>query len=105
MTMKPRPGNVPAPKPDKYLFRQLFRQKAAEQFAGTKGTMEELKSEDGQAKIATARSEAETTLGFSLETIEAQDFLEDLYSDLQYAKPRPKDGESEMGCCEPEGII
>ena len=103
--MKPRPGKVAAPSKDPWLWRNLFRKKAQSKFVGEDGSMTELKSPEGQAKISAATAETSEALGYSLEEAEKSDALEDLYMDLQHSKPLPAKGEDEMSCCDPEGLV
>lgn len=87
--MKLRKGKVEAPKADPYDWKRLFRTNVVKEFAGTDGTMSDLKSEEGKAKIEAARAKTTETLGYSYEEAEKQDELEDLFNELQWAKPEP----------------
>lgn len=99
-----RAGKVQAPKPDKYLYSNLFKRNVQKEFVGSEGTMKELKSEDGQAKIASAHTATEASLGYSRNEAEKQDALEDAFSELQWAKPE-KSGEDELACTSCEEIM
>lgn len=98
-----RKGKVPAKAPDSYLFKQTMRAKVIQSFAGMEGTMKELESEEGQAKVAMAQSDTEEFLGYTLEDAEENSLLDDLYSELQWAKPSvKKSGEEELESTEVE---
>ncbi len=99
MYTKERPGKVKAPEPDTYLFEQLFRKKAQEKFVGTDGALSALKSEEGKGKIAEARAETESALGYSLKEAEEESMIMRLHDDLQYSKP-DKSGKEEMHATE-----
>ena len=104
--MKPRPGKVQQPSKDPWLWKNLFRQRAQAKFVGKAGTLAELQSEEGQNLVAEAKAEATAALGYSLEDAQKEDTLDDLYSDLQYSKPRPEKGEDEMAAeTEAEDVI
>ena len=100
--MKDKPGKVQAPESRPWLWKDLFRQKAQQKFAGTDGSMETLKSEDGMTKIAEAKAETTAALGYSLEEAVKEDELEDLHRELQYSKKEL--GGEEGLCCETEAM-
>jgi len=103
MPTKFRKGKVKEPRKRPYLYRDLFRQKVQEAFEGTDGKMADIKSADGQTKIAVAHKETTEALGYTLEDAVAQDELEDIYDDLQYSKPNT--GGEELCCSSPSEII
>jgi len=94
-----RKGIVPEPKPDVYLYRQLFRQNLQKEFAGEEAKMSDLTEERvGKVHAATAAQ-----LGYTIEEAENKSMLEEAFNDLQWAKPRK--GEDEIGCCSPESVM
>lgn len=83
------------PRKDPWLWKQVFRQKIIQAYAG-KVPPEEIPAE----QIDSARMAATEALGFSLEEAEKSDLHEDAKRELRYARKRT--GEEELACCEPE---
>ena len=102
--MKARPGKVQAKKMDEYTYRNVFEAKVLAQFAGMAGTMEEIKSDEGKAKIEAAHKEEEEALGYTLEQAEGAEENERIFKELQYSKHEPT-GQEALACCEPEDIL
>jgi hypothetical protein len=102
--MKLKPGKVVAPaRKDPYDYRRLFETNIVAEFAGTKGDMALLKSAEGQAKIAAAHTKTAEQIGFTLEEAQKENELDDIFRELQYAKPQS--GEEELECCEAGSIM
>lgn len=101
--VKPKLGPIEAEKRP-YLWKDLFRYKLTEAFAGQSGDKELLATPEGKAKLEKARADTTIALGYSLEEATKEDAIEDAADTLRYARKRINDGEAEMANCEP-GIL
>lgn len=98
---------VPAPKPEKYLFRDTMKYFVQKELAGTPGDEDYLKSKDGQAALARARTAAESALGYTEEQAEDTDELQRIAQHLRWkredaarmAKDTLEGDSPEVTCC------
>ena len=83
-----------------WLWKDVYRFKLVESFAGQSPTKEDLESPEGKAKIEAAQAAATEALGYSLEEAEDKDMLKEAVREITYARERT--GMEELDNCAPE---
>lgn len=101
MQTKPKLGPIEVEKRP-YLWKDLFRFKLVEAFAGETGDKELLATPEGKAKLDAAKTATTTALGYSLEDATKQDAEEDAARELRYARKHLKSPEDELCDCSPQ---